>query len=66
MWLKILGDVDECNIFTDLPLWYAHYDNVRNFDDWEANKFGGWVKPTLKQFAGDSPMCDGKVDVSYY
>lgn len=66
MWLQILGAVDRCNIFTDLPIWYAHYDNVKSFADWEANKFGGWTKPTLKQYAGDAVVCGFKVDVSYY
>jgi hypothetical protein len=66
MWLQILGAVDRCNLFTSLPLWYAHYDNKMNFDDWETSKFGGWATPTMKQYAGDSPVCGFKVDLSYY
>lgn len=34
MWLQILGGVDKCNAFTNLPIWYAHYDYKLNFDDW--------------------------------
>lgn len=34
MWPLILGGVDKCSIFTALPIWYAHYDNVQNFNDW--------------------------------
>jgi hypothetical protein len=49
-----------------LPLWYAHYDNKQDFSDWEANKFGGWTSPSIKQFAGDSPLCGYHVDLSYY
>eukprot|EP00356_Strombidium_inclinatum_P009401 CAMPEP_0170501606 /NCGR_PEP_ID=MMETSP0208-20121228/38855_1 /TAXON_ID=197538 /ORGANISM="Strombidium inclinatum, Strain S3" /LENGTH=172 /DNA_ID=CAMNT_0010780253 /DNA_START=147 /DNA_END=665 /DNA_ORIENTATION=- len=32
-------------------LWYAHYDNSPEFADYKH--FGGWVSPTIKQFAGD-------------
>ncbi len=50
MWIQILGGADECKNFIDKPIWYAHYDSKPNFDDWNSNKFGGWTKPTLKQF----------------
>lgn len=66
MWLQIFGAVDKCNLFSNLPLWYAHYDNKQDFSDWEANKFGGWTSPSIKQFAGDSPLCGYHVDLSYY
>lgn len=26
----------------DMPLWYAHYDGVPTFDDWDSIAFGGW------------------------
>eukprot|EP01034_Spumella_vulgaris_P028372 gene28374-35217_t len=32
----------------DFPLWYAHYDGVASFADFSA--FGGWSKPTAKQY----------------
>ena len=51
MWIKILGGADECQNFTDKPIWYAHYDFKQDFNDWSLNRFGGWVKPTLKQFS---------------
>ena len=66
MWLQILGAVDRCNLFTSLPLWYAHYDNKMDFNDWIANKFGGWTEPTMKQFTGNSQVCGFGVDLSYY
>ena len=50
MWIQILGGASECKSFTDKPIWYAHYDMKPNFDDWNSNSFGGWAKPTLKQF----------------
>lgn len=66
MWIQILGAADKCSIFTTIPIWYAHYDKVQNFDDWATNPFGGWTVPTLKQYAGDSKVCGFGVDLSYY
>jgi len=47
-----------------LPLWYAHYDNVPNFNDFQA--FGGWTKPNIKQYAGDKTVCGAGVDLNWY
>jgi len=47
-----------------LPLWYAHYDNAPNFNDFVA--FGGWTKPTIKQYAGDAVQCGVDVDLNWY
>jgi len=32
--------------FQSLPMWYAHYDNVKSFSDWKP--FGGWSRPAMK------------------
>ena len=45
------------------PLWYAHYDNQPNFDDFQP--FGGWTEPQRKQFAGDQIICGSDVDFNY-
>lgn len=66
MWNQIFGAADACQLFMDRPLWYAHYDYKEDFDDWEANKFGGWLEPTLKQFTFKAEVCGLKVDESYY
>jgi hypothetical protein len=66
MWKTILGDGITCNVFTSLPVWYAHYDNQPNFDDWSTQKFGGWTQPTLKQYSGRVPLCGISVSLSYY
>lgn len=44
-----------------LPLWYAHYDNVKAFSDFSA--FGGWSAPAIKQYAGDKTQCG--IDLDY-
>ena len=31
----------------DMPLWYAHYDNIPSFSDFSS--FGGWTTPYAKQ-----------------
>ena len=36
--------------FSDLPVAYAHYDNVPGFYDAVDNPYGGWSAPTAKQF----------------
>ncbi|KAI8337269.1 glycoside hydrolase superfamily [Chlamydoabsidia padenii] len=46
------------------PLWYAHYDNTANFNDFRA--FGGWSSPKMKQYAGDVSVCSAGVDVNYF
>ena len=39
-----------CAVASDLPLWYPHYQTPHDpsFDDFTP--FGGWTKPTIKQF----------------
>lgn len=49
--------------FSDLPLWYAHYDNVPTFDDWKTLAFGGWTMPTAKQYKGTTTVGGNTVDV---
>jgi len=50
--------------FASLPIWYAHYDNNPSFSDWV--NFGGWTKPAIKQFQGDTTVCGAGVDVNFY
>lgn len=37
-----MGSATNCEKFTSLPVWYAHYDNNPSFSDWPSVKFGGW------------------------
>ena len=46
-WQPIAGDSSE---FSDLPLWYAHYNNRHDFSDWTP--FAGWTKPVTHQYTG--------------
>ncbi len=66
MWNQIFGSRDVCTNFASYPLWYAHYDGKKTFDDFAASKFGGWTTPTLKQYAGDALVCGYKLDLSWY
>lgn len=63
MWGVIMGGADRCNKFMQLPLWYAHYDNVINFSDFQP--FGGWTKPHAKQYKGTTALCNASVDLNY-
>jgi hypothetical protein len=49
--------------FTDLPLWYAHYDGKASFSDFSS--FGGWKTPYAKQYMGDYTLCSFDVDLNY-
>lgn len=33
---------------TEYPLWYAHYDNIKSFEDTKYNRFAGWSEPYMK------------------
>jgi Glycosyl hydrolases family 25 len=37
--------------FSDVPLWYAWYNERRLLSAWQDERFGGWSAPTGKQWA---------------
>ena len=47
-WSSYFGD--EFTAFSDVPLVYAHYDNIPSFYDWDYAPYGGWEHPAGKQF----------------
>eukprot|EP01113_Clastostelium_recurvatum_P003697 TRINITY_DN11615_c0_g1_i1.p1 TRINITY_DN11615_c0_g1~~TRINITY_DN11615_c0_g1_i1.p1 ORF type:complete len:229 (+),score=34.92 TRINITY_DN11615_c0_g1_i1:121-807(+) len=51
-WIPIVG---KWTGLSNLPLWYAHYNNQQNFDDFTP--FGGWTKPSIKQYADGPGLC---------
>jgi len=55
-------------ILGNLPLWYAHYDGVASFDDFQP--FGAWTSAGIKQFDGshgshNPTVCGVSVDLDY-
>lgn len=51
--------------FQDMPLIYAHYDNVPSFYDYDYAPFGGWAKAAGKQFwdgVNDEVVCSISLD----
>ena len=42
----------------------AHYDGNPSYSDFEA--FGGWSKPSIKQYLGDKTSCGAGIDYNYY
>ncbi|KAL0484822.1 GH family lysozyme [Acrasis kona] len=50
--------------FSNIPLWYAHYDNNPSFSDFRS--FGGWSKPAIKQYKGDTKQCGINIDANFY
>jgi len=46
------------------PLWYAHYDGIPSFSDFES--FGGWDAPNMKQFSDAGAKCGASYDINWY
>lgn len=61
-WSAIFGSTS-FSYGSNLPLWYAHYDNNPSFSDFSS--FGGWTKPYAKQYQGDVTLCSMGVDKNY-
>ena len=54
--------INNTTSFNDVPLWYAQYNYRTSLSDWPTEHFGGWAKPTGKQWA-TKPLCGiGGVD----
>ena len=64
MWESIMGSASACTGLSSHPLWYAHYDKNPSFSDY--SKFGGWTKPYMKQYIGDTTLCGAGVDYNYH
>ena len=62
-WQSIVGLSYNYPASQGLPLWYAHYDNNPSFSDFTS--FGGWTKPSIKQYMGDQSSCGVGVDYNY-
>ena len=64
-WELVMGSQTACPEAANYgPLWYAHYDNVKSFDDYR--QIGGWDSPIMHQYKGDTTMGGCGVDLSYY
>jgi len=63
-WESTMGSLGACTSANGVPLWYAHYDNSASFGDYV--KIGGWSKPNMKQFKGDTTMCSVGIDETFY
>ena len=64
MWESIMGTAGSCTSQSGTSLWYAHYDGSPSFSDFRS--FGGWTKPSIKQYVGDTTLCGAGVDLSFY
>lgn len=54
--------------FSDVPLWYAHWDGQPSFADYHQagiGPFGGWSKPEMKQYHGSARTCGVNADLNY-
>lgn len=46
------------------PLWYAHHDGKRSFDDFTP--FGGWTEPSMKAYTPNSTLAGTSVERFWY
>ena len=63
MWSSIMGDACHAGADAGVPLWYAHYDYTKSFSDFTP--FGGWHKPTMKQYNDGVGMCSISADADW-
>lgn len=63
-WSEIVGRNWSYPFSRGLPVWYPHYDNTPSFSDFES--FGGWAKPSIKQYIGDHTSCGVGIDYNFY
>eukprot|EP01084_Bolivina_argentea_P314101 544043_1 len=59
------GNYSACPSANIYPLWFAHYDNKTNFNDYNSLKIGGWELPSIKQYYGDANQCNADVDLDW-
>lgn len=60
-WESIFGSTS-VNLASDVPLWFAKFDNVENLD--LPAPFGGWTKADAKQYTDKS--ASGKFDLNVF
>jgi GH25 family lysozyme M1 (1,4-beta-N-acetylmuramidase) len=60
-WGLVMGDWAGLSGY---PCWYADYDGATNFNDFEA--YGGWSRPSIKQYDGDVSVCGLDLDEDWY
>ena len=63
-WIYFFGYSYQFTYASTVPLWYAHYDWVDDFSDFDP--FGGWTTPAIKQYIDNiDTLCNGIVDFNY-
>ena len=60
-----MGSLGACtSVASGTQVWYAHYDGKASLSDYR--QIGGWSKPNIKQYKGDTTLCGVGVDLDYY
>ena len=63
-WGNVMGYSRACPQAATVPLWYAHFDNVKSFSDYK--QISNWVKPSIKQYKGLDKVCGVVADLNFY
>ena len=64
MWGSIMGEACHVGATNGLALWYAHYDHNPSFSDFSS--FGGWTKPSIKQYWDGVGYCGISSDADWH
>jgi len=64
-WSEVVGEFSAPEKLTNLPLWFAHWDNSSNFNDYEKYSVGNWTHPIMKQKSGLASLCGLDIDLDY-
>lgn len=65
-WIQIFGNEDFCKDFSNYPLWYSNLNNDPSFSDWNVVRFGGWVRPSIKQFIKGVNVCNCEINLNFF
>ena len=59
-WTAIVGDWTE---LSNEMLWYSQWNGAASFEGFKP--FGGWTKPSVKQYSGNQRLCNIDVDFDF-
>eukprot|EP00825_Cyclidium_porcatum_P040472 TRINITY_DN5123_c0_g1_i1.p2 TRINITY_DN5123_c0_g1~~TRINITY_DN5123_c0_g1_i1.p2 ORF type:complete len:125 (-),score=19.27 TRINITY_DN5123_c0_g1_i1:212-586(-) len=59
-WNAIFGS--SCDKFSIYPIWYIDDNGIASMNDWSSESFGGWRKPTMKQYQTNGQVCGVSVN----
>ncbi len=63
-WSITVGSGCRAGAESGLALWYPHYDRQQSYADFAP--FGGWTRPSIKQYWDAVGICGINADANWY